>query len=263
MVFPRADGSGAFVPWDELSATLERWREQRSFEQAFMLRKPPGLRLRFKTRHAAANLESDLVAWLLQMEQRNLIRSFRFATYEPEVFLFGGGAGMAIAHEHFDFDTRLVLEFERRVRETPREVISATVLNDLFSRLVEDRGELWDIWMRIWHAHGTPELLPAESQLPGSGPGSGPGSVPGFATSSLQELPGESKDLAQEAILGNARIASRLQAALVTRQLDCGPRAWLAYVATFHWNRWGLGPVARVRMLSVMLRALDPHRVSS
>jgi hypothetical protein len=47
------------------------------------------------------------------------------------------------------------------------------------------------------------------------------------------------------------------------RRLDCGPRAWLAQVATFHWNRWGLGPQARVRILSAMLALLDPHRVSS
>jgi len=247
MVFPRADGNGAFVPWDELSDRLEGWREQRRFEQTFMLRKPPGLRLRFKTRYPATDLEPELVAWLLEMEQRSLIRSFRFATYEPEAFLFGGSVGMAIAHEHFDFDTRQVLELETRGHETPREVISAAVLNDLFLKFVEDRGELWDIWMRIWHAHGTPDLPRVEPLAPGA----------------LGECSGPSQLVSHDASLSNARIASRLHAALLTRRLDCGPRAWLAHVATFHWNRWGLGPIARVRVLSAMLDELDPHRVKS
>ena len=125
--------------------------------------------------------------------------------------------------------------------------LTAAVLNDLFLRFVEDRGELWDIWMRIWHAHGAPDLPEVEPLLPGS----------------LQEFAGEAQLLAREATLANARIASRLQAALLMRRLDCGPRAWLAQVAVFHWNRWGLGPEARMRILSAMLTLLDPHRVSS
>jgi thiopeptide-type bacteriocin biosynthesis protein len=235
-----------FVPWEALSSVLARWREERRFAQAFFLRKPPGLRLRFMADKLTSRLEPELVAWLLEMEQRNLIRSFHFATYEPEVFLFGGAAGLEIAHEHFDRDTRLVLEYEARAYATPHYVVSAAVLNDLFLRYVEDRGELWDIWMRVWHAHGAPRLPEVEPLAPA-----------GF-----DEFPDELGGLAQEARLGNARIASRLRAALVTRQLDCGPRAWLAQVAAFHWNRWGLGPAARMRILAAMLELLDPHRVS-
>jgi thiopeptide-type bacteriocin biosynthesis protein len=230
-----------------LSSRLARWRDEGRFAQAFFLRKPPGLRLRFLADKPASRLEPELVAGFLEMEERNLIRSFRFTTYEPEVFLFGGAAGMAIAHEHFDRDTRLVLEYETRTVDHPRDVVSAAVLNDLFSRFVEDRGELWDVWMRVWHAHGAPDLPHVEPLRP----------------SALHQFSGELEALSHEAQLGNARIASRLHAALLTRRLDCGPRAWLAQVATFHWNRWGLGPRARVRILSAMLELLDPHRVNS
>jgi len=114
-------------------------------------------------------------------------------------------------------------------------------------KFVEDRGELWDIWMRLWHAHGAPELPVVDPLLPGS----------------LQECSGESQSLAREAMVCNARVASRLQTAMLTCQLDCGPRAWLAQVAIFHWNRWGLGPDSRVRILSAMHHLLDPHRVVS
>jgi thiopeptide-type bacteriocin biosynthesis protein len=243
-LFVQAGRQAPFVPWAELNERLESWRREARLDQFFFMRKPPALRLRFQGPDLTRRLEPVLVAWLEDAEQRNLIRSFRFGTYEPEVFRFGGQTGMAIAHEQFDRDSRLILRYETAVEQgtldLPRERLSATLMLDLLQRCVEDQAEVWDVWQRIWHAHGCPPLA-QDNQTDLATP----------ADVSLLE----------ESRAGNAQVACRLHAAEVARRLDCGPRAWLAQVCVFHWNRLGLEMAERVRLLSATLRSFDPHRV--
>jgi len=247
-LFVQAQGQPAYVPWAELGANLEAWRADHRLDEFFFMRKPPGLRLRFHGADPITTLEPVLVAWLQDAEARNLLRSFRFATYAPEVFLFGGPVGMAIAHDHFDRESRLVIRYEALLEagavDLPRGRLSLALLHDLFVRFAEDQSELWDIWQRLWHAHGCPALGPAEA-------------IPLLA---LDQLPGGAATLGHDALANNAHIASRLRAAEVALRLGCGPRAWLAQVGTFHWNRLGLGLHQRAALMSAMLRELDPHR---
>lgn len=247
-LFPQAGSQSAYVPWAELAGKLEAWRTEKRVEQFYFMRKPPGLRLRFAGSDPIGSLEPVLVAWLRDAEQRNLIRSFRFATYEPEVFLFGGPVGMAIAHDHFDRDSRLVIRYEALLEagaiDLPRDQLSLALIQDLFARFAEDQSELWDIWQRVWHAHGSPPLIPAgEIDVPG-----------------LETLSGGAASFGREGLTNNEHVALRLRAADVTRRLSCGPRAWLAEICTFHWNRLGLPLEQRVPLLSALLYTLDPHR---
>jgi thiopeptide-type bacteriocin biosynthesis protein len=247
-LFPQAASQGAFVPWAELAEKLEAWRTEKRLDQCFFMRKSPGLRLRFAGPDLIGRLEPILVDWLEAAEQRNLIRSFRFATYEPEVFRFGGPVGMDIAHDQFDRDSRLVIRYEA-LREAgtvdlPREQLSLALVHDLFVRFAEDRSELWDIWQRVWHAHGCPQLPPAEE----------------ITVPALQSLVGAAASLGQAGLANNAHIASRVRAADTARRLECGPRAWLTEVCTFHWNRLGLSLQHRTPLMSAMLQLLDPHR---
>jgi thiopeptide-type bacteriocin biosynthesis protein len=243
-LFVQAGSDTAFAPWAELADRLATWRQEARLEHFFFMRKPPALRLRFQGPDLVGRLEPVLVAWLEDAEQRNLIRAFRFATYEPEVSLFGGQTGMAIAHDLFDRDSRLILEYETAIDqgtlELPRERFSAALMQDLFQHCVEDQSELWDIWRRVWHAHGCPPLAAA--------------SEPDLKTPTAVSL-------LEEGRVGNAHVARRLHAADVARRLECGPRAWLAQACLFHWNRVGLSMPARVRLLTSTLHSLDPHEI--
>ncbi len=250
-LFAQAQFQSAYVPWTELAARLEIWRTEQRFDQFFFMRKPPGLRLRFHGPDPIATLEPDLVTWLEDAEQRNLIRSFRFATYEPEVFLFGGPTGMAIAHDQFNRDSRLVIRYEalleRGAIDLPRDRLSLALMHDLFARFAEDRSELWDIWRRIWHAQGCPEL-PEVAEI---------------EVLALGNRSGEAASIGLEGLADNAHVASRLRAAQVAGRLSCGQRAWLAEICTFHWNRLGLSLQDRVPLIASMLQLLDPHRIDS
>lgn len=250
-LFAQALAQPTYVPWTELATTLEAWRSERRFDQFFFMRKPPGLRLRFHRLGGLAHLEPALVAWLEDAERRNLIRSFRFATYEPEVFLFGGPTGMAIAHDQFDRDSRLVMRYEALLEsgaiDLSRAQLSLALMHDLFRRFAEDQAELWDIWQRIFSAHGRP-LLPqvGEIELP-----------------ALGNLSGEAASLGLAGLADNTHIAARLHAAQVAGRLGCGPRSWLSQICTFHWNRLGLSLQDRLPLIASMLQLLDPHRGDS
>ena len=244
-LFAQASQASAYVPWAELGTVLDTWRSEGRFEQFFFMRKSPALRLRFRASDPTARLEPVLIAWLEDAEQRNLIRSFRFATYEPEVFLFGGPTGMAVAHHQFDRDSRFVIEYEalteRSAISLSRARLTLPVMHDLFRRFAEDESELWDIWQRLWRRHGCPPL-PAGERV---------------TVIDDSDVP---PALLATARLNNEHVARRLHAAEVLRRLERGPRTWLADVCTFHWNRLGLPLEERLSLIASMLHSLDPHR---
>jgi thiopeptide-type bacteriocin biosynthesis protein len=226
-----------FVPWQELSGALQRWRGEERFQQAFFMRKPPGIRLRFSGRNVFERLEPELVSWLEDADQRNLIRSFRFSVYEPEQFRFGGPAGMAIAHDQFDLDSRIALAYESLLPAAqaglPRDLLSLLAATDLFSRCVDDGAEMWDIWQRLRAAvGGGPTSAVQDVDRERSALSLTPEFVNGLAP--------EAVHLIEEARGGNERIAARLHAAVVAERLTIGVRSWLTGVCIFHWNRLGL-----------------------
>jgi thiopeptide-type bacteriocin biosynthesis protein len=246
-----------YVPWHDLSANVNTWRNDGRFEQWFFMRKPPGLRLRFRGPDLDQRLMPVLVPWLEEAEHRNAIRSFRPALYEPESFRFGGQAGMAIAHDQFDRDSCLVLRYETLSADDrttlQREVFSLAVMNGLFQRCVGDGAEVWDIWQQLRHALSGPAERPLDA---------------GSLAWEHRLLAGESLDTAllssgAQTLLGsvydhNREVAARLHVAQVSQQMTIGPRAWLVAVCIFHWNRLGftlteVGPIAER-----MVRHLDP-----
>jgi thiopeptide-type bacteriocin biosynthesis protein len=247
-----ADGS-TYTPWAALEAAVKDWQAEGRFDQFFFMRKPPGLRLRFRGSELVKRLEPVLVAWLEDAERRNLIRSFRFAIYEPETYLFGGPVGMDVAHDQFNRDSRLVLHYETLADsnsvELARDELTLQLMNDLFRHFADDQSELWDIWQRIWHGHGCPPLAPSASDRLERDRAL----LAGHLSSGSQLLEWGRAD--------NKQIARRLHAAEVAGRLRCGPRAWLSLACTFHWNRLGLSFEARLPLLASMLQLLDPHGV--
>jgi thiopeptide-type bacteriocin biosynthesis protein len=252
-LFEQGAARPAYVPWAQLEAAVDGWRAEGRFDQFFFMRKPPGLRLRFRGPQLVATLEPALVAWLRDTEQRNLIRSFHFAVYEPEASLFGGPDGMDVAHDQFDRDTRLILRYEALTDASAvglgRDELTLNLMHDLFKRMAEDQSELWDIWHRVWHAHGCPPLEPVAADRLERDRAQ-------FAGDSLV-----AHELIETGRATNDHIACRLRAAASAGRLSCGLRAWLALACTFHWNRLGLSLEERLPLLASMLQLLDPHRV--
>ena len=254
-LFPQGPGRPLFVPWADLRAAVEGWRAEARFDRCFFTRKEPGLRLRFAGSALDERLAPPLVGWLEEAERRNALRGFRFGLYEPETFRFGGEAGMVIAHDAFDRHTRLTLRYETlppaEQATLPRRLFALLTVSDLFGRRVEDGAELWDIWRRLALAVGEPPpVLSSEADLDGAG--AALAGSPDF----LGSLPPAARTLLDDACADNAAIVARLRAAEALGRLTVGPRAWLAALTLFHWNRLGL-PLPDLRaMVSHMLALL-------
>jgi protein-L-isoaspartate(D-aspartate) O-methyltransferase len=256
-LFPQGLDAPLYVPWAALRDTLERWRGEGRFARCFFMRKPPGLRLRFQGEHLGARLEPTLVAWLEEAERRNDVRGFRFGVYEPERFRFGGPAGMDVAHDYFDRDSRLTLRYETLADDErvalPPDLYSLIVSYDLIRRCVDDGAEIWDVWRRLRTAVG------------GNSPPVGEDTAAvardraavGLALAYRSALPPAAQALLEEAQVHNAAIAARLHAASAAGRLSLGPRAWLAAACVFHWNRLGLSLPELRDMVARMLWLLD------
>lgn len=256
-LFPQRPGAPPFAPWADLAEALSGWRAEARFARFFFMRKPPGLRLRFQGRALDARLAPTLIAWLEEQERRNAIRGFRLALYEPERFRFGGVAGMRIAHDQFDRDSRAAIAYEAlgeadRV-ELPRDIFSIVAANDLALRCVDDAAELWDIWQRLRAAVGgvaqeqvaEAELTRARAALHGA---------PAFVAA----LSPQATALLHTAQAANAATAAALRAAYTAGGMTVGPRAWLAAAIVFHWNRLGLTTDELRPLTARMLRLLSP-----
>jgi thiopeptide-type bacteriocin biosynthesis protein len=261
-LFSQGPGRPPYAPWGELGEAVEGWRAEGRFERAFFMQKPPGLRLRFSGDDLGLRLEPALIAWLEAAERRDVIRGFRFADYEPEVFRFGGPVGMDIAHDHFDGDSRVVMRYAALSQPdrgpVPADLFSIAVTSDLLARCVEDRAEAWDVWQRLARAAG------------GAPPVAGDDSVAEAVRDAMLLTPtfvgGLTPAVAalmEDARAANAHVAGRLRAAQAMGRLRVGVRAWLATVCIFHWSRLGLTTAEVVPMVAYMSRLLLPEEARS
>jgi thiopeptide-type bacteriocin biosynthesis protein len=210
----------------------------------FFVRKPPGMRIRIAWKDAP---EPDLlVPRLAALRDGGLVAGWVFTCYEPEVHLFGGPEGIELAHAFAAVDSRLWLEAQltlgTRIDEGTLLFMSAAVLNDLFTRALGNGEEIWDVWKGI--AAGLEAIAPGAGRewppLDGRAHGQG-----------LERLVCAYQRC-------NGRMAERLRQLSGSGALRIGPRAFLAVLATFHWNRFGLTPAQRLTISADMCRRLDP-----
>jgi thiopeptide-type bacteriocin biosynthesis protein len=253
-LFPRMDGPGQFVPWAALSRAVEQWRSEARHEQCFFVRKPPGLRLRFAGTDLSGRLEPVLLPWLIDAEQRNDLRGFRFVIYEPEEARFGGPIGVAIAHAAFDRDSRDAMQYEalpdaERASISPID-LSVAICTHLFEHSLGDRAEIWDVWQRLYRVierHATTPTAARDASAPHPAP-------------NLEALAPPVRALLVDRLDDNLRLARDIVAARDAGRLTVGLRSWLAAVTIFHWNRMFLS-VSLDELATVVAgisRALQP-----
>jgi thiopeptide-type bacteriocin biosynthesis protein len=254
-LFRTLEGGEGYFPWEDLRASLAEWRHESRFRYFSFLRKPPGLRLRFGGPDVRRGLAPLLVEWLDRAQARDAIRSFAGSVYEPETSRFGGPAGIDIAHDYFDRDSRLQIEHEvRRAREddgAPRDELSLAATNDLLRRVVDDSAEVWDVWARLADAVRTVADLTA---TPIARHGEAAICAPAWAAS----LTSSDFELLERAFADNEEIARRLRAAIALGELSCGRREWLASACIFHWNRANLDLEDLRVLLASMIELLRP-----
>jgi thiopeptide-type bacteriocin biosynthesis protein len=231
-LFAQMAGTGPHVPWIELRTVTERWRAEGRFERFALLRKPPGLRMRFLGPEIHVSLAPVLFEWLQELTRATDLRGVRPSTYEPEVHRFGGPAGIQAQHLLADHDSRLVIEYEARVaageESAPRGELSISILGDLVRGGVDDPAEAWDVWMRLRDALGAARAV---SELTAAGLWS-PAWFDGLSRGQ-RELLGAWRS-------ANANATDALRAADALGRLTIGRRAWLASACIFHANRVGL-----------------------
>ncbi len=236
--------------FDRLSPLVSPPTRLPELHRFFLMRKPPGLRVRISGRHREPPVHGFLEA-LRDCERDGAVMAWSAVPYEPERFRFGSRRALDIAHEWFDADSVGWLRWEplawKRESRLGREVLSLAILNDLFVEVLEDAAEVWDVWCRIAAHHQIAFDEPASRIPPVT-----------LATLDAFASPAE-QDLLRHYHDANAAAASSLRDAARCSQLAVGPRTLLATLALFHWNRYGFSLDARRQIVGPMLRATDPH----
>ena len=223
-----------YIPWARLLDAVEAWRAGGLIDRFWFVRKPPGLRLRFQASSRAAAFQSELSTWLLDAEQRNDIRGFRFTVYEPETHRFGGVVGMDLAHTLFDAAATLPLQFHANGAAPLRglEVSIATTTN-LLGRCLDDTAEAWDVWCRLYDAIPTLKVgAKSETELC---------NACFTGVQALAEALGESwAPLLDNVSAAHDHVGRGLCALSRAGALRVGLRGWLVAATIFDWNRFGL-----------------------
>lgn len=251
------------IPWKEITAAVSLWRAAGYFDRFFFMRKPPGLRLRFRT--SSADFQRALAEWLSELMQAEALLGCTWSIYEPEQYRFGGPEGMELAHEYWTCDSEVVLRYEllssSQRGSIPRAGVWAMLVNDLLRRSLGDSSEIWDVWRR---------LVDAVGQLQGDADTA----VERYSSMAraLFSIPNEiglifpppMRAIFERMREVNARTATALLETTAKRTVTRGRRSWLAANALFQANRWAIGLEARefIGVVEAMIRLLEPDHAS-
>ncbi|MDT5025271.1 MAG: protein-L-isoaspartate(D-aspartate) O-methyltransferase, partial [Micromonosporaceae bacterium] len=209
----------------------------------WFIRKSPCWRLRCQptSNHTAHPLAPVLE--VLTAEGR--IVGWTAGIYEPEVFAFGGPAGMQVAHELFHLDSRNILDHLARQQAQPdtsglgrRELVIL-----LCSVLMRGAGLDWyeqgDVWARVAQQRKADRIMPTSRRLRSD--------VHRLMTVDVNPA-GRLVDGGPLAAIADwctafERTGQQLADLVRRGRLERGLRAVLAHHVIFHWNRLGVPPM--------------------
>ncbi|MGH3930424.1 MAG: thiopeptide-type bacteriocin biosynthesis protein [Pseudonocardiaceae bacterium] len=139
----------------------------------FFIRKAECWRLRYQAPNATSGQEAQ--TFLTQLLDRMLIQGqltqWWETRYEPEVFAFGGPAGMTVAHNLFHHDSQHILAYLSRESANPppnQRIGRREVSILLCSLLMRAAGQEWceqgDVWTQVaQHRPTDPDTPPEQS----------------------------------------------------------------------------------------------------
>jgi thiopeptide-type bacteriocin biosynthesis protein len=225
-------------------------REGRGATLFFFQRKPPDLRLRFFGAHErVVRLVRPLMS--RAKSEGHIVRSF-YSAYEPEYRQFGGRACMRSVHAFWSADTLAWIAMDRLVERgafaTPHATLIAAVLDDLFWRVLADRGEVWDTWCNLVTLV---QCGPATADVPVL--------LPTLETI-LGAVSAAEAELVARYQQANAALAVGLSRAWQSDRMECGVRSILPYVALFTLNRHGFDQAGATAIAGAMAAVRNPKQ---
>jgi thiopeptide-type bacteriocin biosynthesis protein len=249
----RVDGQAvdsARAVFAALSPCLRGWRRGGVVQRFFFMRKAPDMRLRFLSPEPDGVLRPELTSLLKTLRRDGWVQRFFPSVYEPEVFQFGGREAMDLVHTYFDVDSLAWMEMDRLwaagTATARADQIVLAVANDLFLRVLEDTGEVWDVWCNLV------ALRPAAEAVV-------PGPVPIlFIDSLLPDVTRPEAAILARYAKANQRLATGLQRVWSRGRLLSGLRAILPFVALFHFNRYGIDGPTQAALAGAMQQAWSP-----
>jgi thiopeptide-type bacteriocin biosynthesis protein len=249
----RRDGSAlasARPLFRSLDAELPAWRRQRLVSRFFFQRKHPDVRLRF---HGPRDgLVGRLRPILSRMKaEGHLGRSF-YSVYEPEERLFGGRACMRHVHVYWDADSLAWIALDRLVEAGTFRIaypdLMAAVLNDVFSRVLGDGGEVWDTWCNL--------VAVLQSEAGPHGQAGDPVMLDGLAA----QVSGAELAILDRYRQANGALAEGLLQEWSRGSMRSGMRAILSDFALFTLNRHGFDQAKAAAVACAMAAAWNPHQ---
>ncbi|WP_405643946.1 thiopeptide-type bacteriocin biosynthesis protein [Streptomyces uncialis] len=228
-VFQQAEAEGAIAAW-------------------WFVRKYPCWRFRIRSGPSAAPgaAQSLMAQALSTMVAHGTADRWQETNYEPETYVLGGPAGIAVAHRLFHADSRALFTYiGLQNRDAParpplgRKELSILLISSLMRGAGQEWAEQGDIWHRVEHSRPLPSDTPSD-RLRAMAPDLlkllsldvGP-------ASSLLEAGGSLADLA-EWLKAFDNTGKQLGEAARTGQLKRGIRDVLGRHVLFHWNKLGL-----------------------
>ncbi|MFJ1795362.1 methyltransferase, FxLD system [Kitasatospora griseola] len=214
----------------DLAPTLNRAQDEGLLDTWWFIRKPPGLRLRYRAAEPEAALLPHLLADLTPVP----VAAWTPGIYEPETLAFGGPKAMEVAHTLFHHDSRHLLA--RAAADQPAALGQRETTVLLFSAMLRAAGQDWfeqgDTWTKV------ADLRPAPDR-PGT-PGKSDTldrAVRRLMTADAASVPGL---LPRPWITAFETAGQQLAALSRHGHLERGLRAVLAHHFIFHANRAGL-----------------------
>jgi thiopeptide-type bacteriocin biosynthesis protein len=216
----------------------------------FFQRKTPDLRLRFfDVRERLVRRLRPLLSW--SKSERHIVRSF-YSVYEPEYRQFGGRQCMRSVHAFWSTDSLMWIAMDRLAEKhafaIPPATLMASILDDLFWRVLGDDGEVWDTWCNL------AVLLQREAMTSDV-----PAILPSVETIRKTASAAEAQfiDLYQRA---GDTLADAFSHAWQSGRMECGARAILPYVALFTLNRHGFDQAKAAAIAGAMAAARNPKQ---
>jgi thiopeptide-type bacteriocin biosynthesis protein len=215
----------------------------------FFQRKAPDLRLRFcDVRERLARQLRPLVS--RAKSEGHVVQSFH-SVYEPEYRQFGGRQCMKAVHTFWSADSLLWIAIDRLAEKgnltVPSATLMASVLDDLFWRVLTDGSEVWDTWCNL------ATLVQSRNES------TEVAAPPPLATIHSIASAAEA-DLVVRYQQANVELANRLLGALQSGRMECGMRSILPYVALFTLNRHGFDRAGMATIASTMAAVRNPKQ---
>jgi thiopeptide-type bacteriocin biosynthesis protein len=205
----------------------------------------PAVRLRIRIPAFAGREVADVA----EAELRSLNLQITPLRYEPEICLFGGAAGLRLAHRFMCADSEFLAgwmqgEDSERQLLIP-EGLSVAIVSRLLAASGLDLFESWDVFDRVCDKRSSKnvsqEAILTFRKFAQKILGNGHNKV--FALYS-----GNHATLLQDYGDFLDSFGRDLQHAYFQGQLECGMREFLVPCILFHWNRTGMSPVIQAAL---------------